>query len=149
MASRIGIESASFTNEVSTAHWQQVRDFPLRQGALIYRVTVPRMAVAPALKTICGRDGGESAPAMAIDTTAGVIWIAGLPNREGAEQFPKLITLAQQHHGHAVMFAAPPELKNSIDVWGPPPPALPLMRELKRQFDPQGILNAGRFLSGL
>jgi glycolate oxidase FAD binding subunit len=35
------------------------------------------------------------------------------------------------------------------DPWGPPPDTLPLMRELKRRFDPHRILNPGRFLGGI
>jgi glycolate oxidase FAD binding subunit len=48
-----------------------------------------------------------------------------------------------------VIAAAPAELKKGIDVWGQAPPSLNLMREIKRQFDPQGILNPGRFLARL
>jgi len=29
------------------------------------------------------------------------------------------------------------------------PPGVSLMREIKRQFDPKGILNPGRFLGGI
>ena len=32
---------------------------------------------------------------------------------------------------------------------GPSPPALGLMQELKRQFDPHGTLNPGRFVAGI
>jgi glycolate oxidase FAD binding subunit len=35
------------------------------------------------------------------------------------------------------------------DEWGTASNALPLMREIKRQFDPNGILNPGRFLGGI
>jgi glycolate oxidase FAD binding subunit len=46
------------------------------------------------------------------------------------------------------MFAAPAQLKHGVEVWGPAPPALALMREIKQKFDPQGILNPGRFVGG-
>ena len=36
-----------------------------------------------------------------------------------------------------------------LDPWGTPPDTLVLMREIKRRFDPNGILNAGRFLGGI
>ena len=36
-----------------------------------------------------------------------------------------------------------------LDPWGTVPDSLPLMRELKRRFDPKGILNPGRFLGGI
>jgi glycolate oxidase FAD binding subunit len=41
------------------------------------------------------------------------------------------------------------ELKRRIDVFGDPPPAFDLMRRVKQQFDPNGILSPGRFVGGL
>jgi glycolate oxidase FAD binding subunit len=36
-----------------------------------------------------------------------------------------------------------------MDVWGPVGNALELMRRVKHQFDPAGILNPGRFVGGI
>jgi glycolate oxidase FAD binding subunit len=43
----------------------------------------------------------------------------------------------------------PDALRGRIDVWGPDPDALPLMREIKRRFDPGRILNPGRFVGSI
>jgi glycolate oxidase FAD binding subunit len=51
--------------------------------------------------------------------------------------------------GYAVVEDAPDRLRPTLDLWGPPPPTLPLMRALKAQWDPQGIMNPGRYVSGL
>jgi glycolate oxidase FAD binding subunit len=40
-------------------------------------------------------------------------------------------------------------VKQNVDVWGPPPSAFALLKALKRKFDPEGILNPGRFIGGL
>ena len=48
-----------------------------------------------------------------------------------------------------LLIAAPDDVKENIDVWGPPPPTLSLMREIKRQFNPKGLLNPGRFVGAL
>jgi len=45
--------------------------------------------------------------------------------------------------------AAPPALHESIDLWGTPPATIALMREIKRQFDPNRTLNPGRFVGGI
>jgi glycolate oxidase FAD binding subunit len=37
----------------------------------------------------------------------------------------------------------------SLDRWGAPPPGLDLMRRLKAEFDPAGLLNPGRFVEGI
>src|SRR5216684_3165558 len=38
---------------------------------------------------------------------------------------------------------------SALDAWGKAGDALPLMNAVKRQFDPQGILNPGRFVGGI
>ena len=39
--------------------------------------------------------------------------------------------------------------KTTLDAWGSPGDALPLMRAVKEQFDPNGTLNPGRFVGGI
>jgi glycolate oxidase FAD binding subunit len=52
--------------------------------------------------------------------------------------------------GSLVVERAPIELKRAADVWGPiPEPSLTVMKRLKAEFDPRGILNRGRFVGGL
>lgn len=46
--------------------------------------------------------------------------------------------------GSLVLRRATEALKARVGVWGPIGDALPLMRAVKQQFDPQGILNPGR-----
>jgi glycolate oxidase FAD binding subunit len=52
--------------------------------------------------------------------------------------------------GTLVVERAPAELKAGLDPWGPiGPGAFALMERIKREFDPAGILNPGRFVGGL
>jgi glycolate oxidase FAD binding subunit len=48
-----------------------------------------------------------------------------------------------------VVQQAAPEVKRAVDVWGPAGDALGLMRRVKRQFDPAGVLSPGRFVGGI
>lgn len=61
---------------------------------------------------------------------------------------PQLREVAQRRRGTLVVTEAPPALASRVDVWGPVP-ALEVMRRLKQQFDPHGILNPGRFVGGI
>jgi glycolate oxidase FAD binding subunit len=51
--------------------------------------------------------------------------------------------------GTVVVLRAPDQLRGRVDVWGPGSGALTLMREIKRRFDPNRILNPGRFVGNI
>jgi hypothetical protein len=51
--------------------------------------------------------------------------------------------------GQVVVATAPVALKAALDVWGPPPPGLAIMKALKDALDPNGVLNPGRFVGGI
>jgi len=51
--------------------------------------------------------------------------------------------------GSLILWRASTSIKSQVDVWGDVQEALPLMRGLKNQLDPKGILNPGRFVGGL
>jgi glycolate oxidase FAD binding subunit len=51
--------------------------------------------------------------------------------------------------GSCVVEHAPPLAKPGLDVWGDVGPALEPMRRLKRELDPAGVLNPGRFVGGI
>jgi glycolate oxidase FAD binding subunit len=51
--------------------------------------------------------------------------------------------------GHMVVERVASAVKQGLDVWGYDAPALDLMRRIKREFDPKGLLNPGRFVGGI
>jgi len=51
--------------------------------------------------------------------------------------------------GSVVALQVPNSLRGGIDVWDCNSDALPLMREIKRRFDPNRILNPGRFVGNI
>lgn len=51
--------------------------------------------------------------------------------------------------GSFAVLRCPLEVKSKIDVWGNAGDALPLMKRIKAQFDPTGVLNPGRFIGGV
>jgi glycolate oxidase FAD binding subunit len=48
-----------------------------------------------------------------------------------------------------LILRAPDEIKSQIDVWGEVGPGRGLMRALKEKFDPEALLNPGRFVAGI
>jgi glycolate oxidase FAD binding subunit len=52
--------------------------------------------------------------------------------------------------GNLIVERAPIELKTKCDVWGDiNQKLLDIMRRMKAEFDPAGVLNPGRFVGGL
>ena len=51
--------------------------------------------------------------------------------------------------GAAVIRRGEPALRERIDPWGPIGDSMPVMAAIKRQFDPEGLLNTGRGPGGL
>jgi glycolate oxidase FAD binding subunit len=58
-------------------------------------------------------------------------------------------TAATRLGGTLEVQSCSPKLKREIDVLGPPPPSFPLMRAIKREFDPNNVLSPGRFVGRL
>ena len=51
--------------------------------------------------------------------------------------------------GSLVLHAAPDTFRRRVDVWGPPPPALGLMKSVKSRLDPARVFAPGRFVGGI
>ncbi len=77
----------------------------------------------------------------------GTIRVRFDPDRIAADRFWTTLTPPQTLQGVSMMVEfAPSPWKRGVDVWGPPPPSIEIMRSIKRQFDPDGVLNRGRMM---
>jgi glycolate oxidase FAD binding subunit len=143
------------------ALWARLRDFPGDAGhvaeepaagttppalpaEVTIRLTVPLASVGVALDVVGALPGAT----WVAHAASGAIFVR-IAAAEAAGAFTRLLEVSQSHRGHVVLMAAPPEVKQGRDVWGPSPPALGLMREIKRQFDPNNLFNPGRFVAFL
>ncbi len=64
----------------------------------------------------------------------------------GPEDVRGVRAAAEAAHGSLVLMSADLDVVAELGAWGTPRPTLELMRRIKRAFDPQGILNPGRFV---
>ncbi len=81
--------------------------------------------------------------------TLGVVYASwpALADDEGTVR--RLWAVASELDGTLVVEHCHPEMKRRIDVFGDSPPSFGLMRSVKQQFDPQGVLSPGRFVGRL
>ena len=66
-----------------------------------------------------------------------------------AELIEKLTAEAIKNEGNLVVEWSPLSIKKKVDVWGQSRGDYIVMRRLKEQIDPAGILNVGRFVGGI
>lgn len=145
LAARLGVGSEILAGDSHQAFWRERSDFPLQPNRLVFRSTVPRARLYELLPPIHHWGGA----AILCDLATGTVWVACEAKKSAVARFAELTSLAQPRGGYAVIFAAPAALKRGLEVWGPAPEAFSLMREIKRRFDPDGLLNPGRFVGGL
>ena len=73
--------------------------------------------------------------------------------RSKVESFVELIggltSEAVKNEGNLVIESSPLLIKKKVDVWGQSRSDYLVVRRLKEQIDPAGILNTGRFVGGI
>ena len=113
-------------------HWLAALEHVARDGGI--GVVAVGEAGGGVLRAALRAPEGDGLPA--------ATWLAGAVSGLRAALAPE--------GGSLVVERAPRAVKDTVDVWGPvAPDALAIMRRLKSEFDPQGILNPGRFVGGL
>jgi glycolate oxidase FAD binding subunit len=148
-AERMRLDFEVLSGQPHRSLWKQICGFGVDGISVLCRMTVPMASIRNVLTTIDEWGQNERPAQIIAHPGTGTVWAQTIPEPETRQWLLRLSALAQAHNGHAVVFAAPPECKEGIDVWGTPPAALNIMREIKKQFDPQGILSPGRFVAGL
>ncbi len=108
-----------------------------RSPKLWARITVPRSALRRTIEAL--------GPYAYWYASAGV----GVVNWEvegGVAEIQSARAAAESAGGSLVLMAAPDDVKKKVGAWGTPPPTLDVMRRLKNAFDPNHVLNPGRFV---
>lgn len=86
----------------------------------------------------------------------GILYTYVLGNQEGRSRmeslikFIKKLTLeAAKNEGNLIIESSPSLIKKKVAPWGKSRSDALMMRRIKKQIDPRGILNPGRFLAGI
>ena len=135
----------------SNALWQAIGEVRPLSGAAGERA-VWRISIAPARGAeLAEAIGAKLDAAWFLDWGGGLLWAAAAEAGDaGAAAIRGAIRGADgRGTGHATLVRGSPELRRSVAVFEPQPPALAaLSRRVKEAFDPADILNPGRIAAG-
>lgn len=142
LAKLLKIPSDILPVKISRTLWREIRDvMPFADGSNkpVWRVSLPPMSgheFVAALRLKCGVDAYY-------DWQGGLVWL----RMEGEPEAAAVRALINEHGGgHATLIRASPEQRVTNATFHPQVPQLAaLTQRIKDQFDPHGILNAGRF----
>ena len=131
--------------------WQEVRDATLlgagAEGGAprsLWRLSVPP-SEGPG---VAARLQAESEAEALFDWAGGLVWLAVAPSADAAHEAVRASVAAAG--GHATLIRAAPEVRATVPVFQPQPPALAaLSARIKANFDPAGVLNPGRMYAGV
>lgn len=144
----LGLACSCFADDDDTALWQRLQE---------------RMTAANQTDAITCKIGVRPSEAVALLTSledlAIAPWFGQIHTASGLGRLVfnavtppdlmKLRSLCQANGGFLSVLQAPIAFKQAIDVWGYSGNALPLMRQLKHHFDPDGRLSPHRFVGGI
>jgi glycolate dehydrogenase FAD-binding subunit len=130
------------TDDDGESLWHQVADIDQR-GANAVRISVPVSTVASTLARLAISDC-----AAAIDFGLGIIRVAfDEDDSKSVETIRRMRSQAAEVGGTLFVERSSADVKEQIDAWGNRHPLSSLMRSVKAKFDPESVLNPGRFVA--
>lgn len=147
-AAEVGAEAVEIV-EADQGLWTRLRDLPFEQPIVLKISVVPselNFVLAQAQKVADSQRLKYAIVANAV----GVVLVALAGDQAAAAKaIADMRDHVCAHGGHLVVQRAPREIREQVDVWGPIRNDSGMMRKLKQVFDPNGILNPGRYVGGI
>ena len=134
--------------------WQARQRLFDAADTILLKVSMLPAEICPVSAEVRQWAAAEGAVVECVAYAFGLVTMALHSAPDAAAAFPerlidRLRARLRSTGGSVVVLAAPEEKRARLDVWGCHSDALELMREIKRRFDPNRILNPGRFVGNI
>ncbi len=140
----------TLAQESSRAFWRAIRDVtPFAASGPAGKRDLWRISTAPTRGSeIGGALAAEADAEVLYDWAGGLVW-AALPSANDANAL-LLRAIVAGAGGHATLIRAPAAVRAAVDVFAlEPAPLAALTDRVRKSFDPQRVLNAGRMWAGV
>jgi glycolate oxidase FAD binding subunit len=129
--------------------WAARQDLMAMPSGYPAKISVLPTAIGPTLARLAAsaHDASVEWHAVVQATGLGWMWLGG--DAGAARNVLSDVRIESERSGGSLFIAADPAGDLGLDAWGTETDTLPLMRAIKSQLDPGGILNPGRFLGGI
>lgn len=136
-------------DEVDVSAWSRWREH-FAPSALGLRISVLSSRAGEVSEALDRSFAGETA-SISASVAAGLIRLNMTPRSAAScsQLVHRAEEIARQRAGFVIVDEAPESYKRTIDIFGSTRGDIEIMRRLKREFDPAGILGPGRFLGRL
>lgn len=132
-------------SEASRNYWQTLVDrFSENESGIVLAMSLrPRDVEILAMEV--GRIVGPIGGSMQVSPALGSVRIVATDGLEQtANAIIDLVRIAVERGAVYVLESAPAEVRSSLPTWGERPEGIEVMQSVKRQFDPENVLNRGR-----
>jgi glycolate dehydrogenase FAD-binding subunit len=135
-------------SESSESVWQARQELVDREDGIVLKVSLIPSEVCAVLSEL--QKWAEGIDCAAVAQATGLMMVALQSSPEAAVALiERLRAKLRVCDGSVVALQIPEALRNKLDVWGSAAGALTLVLEIKRRFDPNRILNPGRFVGNI
>ncbi len=119
------------------------------ENGVIMKISVPPAGISKAVEEVERVTSARPMRWRAVIQATGIGWVR-LDGAAGGLRAPvcDLRARIERAGGSLAVLRQPPDVA-PVEAWGSPGDALNLMSALKKQFDPMGTLNRGRFVGGI
>jgi glycolate oxidase FAD binding subunit len=144
------LTGATETTDVDTEEGHRLARLPVGADDTLVKVAVPLPGVEAVVRAVHAAESRYGLPCHLQGSAGAGVLYAVLPAAARPDALPRVVAELREAAagGSAVVLQAPPQVRATVDAWGPVN-GLALMRRVKDEFDPEHRFAPGRFVGGI